>query len=61
MSRHAIIKDGKVVNVVIWEGASWQPPQDHMIVHCSDGKCDVGDAWDDTNQQFIPADRTARE
>jgi hypothetical protein len=61
MSRHAIIKDGEVVNVVVWEGAEFLPPRGHMVVHCKDGRCDIGDKWDDVNKVFIYADRTAKE
>ena len=52
MARHAIVKDGKVVNVVIWEGGSWLPPQGHMVVHCPDNQCDVGDTYDDKTNTF---------
>lgn len=51
MARHAIVnKDNIVVNVVIWEGAEWLPPRDHMVVNCPDGKCDIDDIYNpDTN------------
>lgn len=53
MSRHAIInKDNIVVNVIIWEGNSWTPPQDHYVVHCVDGKCDMGDSYDKVTNTF---------
>jgi hypothetical protein len=55
MARHAIVdKDNKVVNVVIWEGAEWLPPRNHMVVNCPDEKCDIGDTYDPVNKVFIP-------
>lgn len=34
MTRHAIVnKDTKkVVNVVIWQGAEWLPPRNHLVI-----------------------------
>lgn len=52
MSRHAIIKDNKVINVVIWEGQEWTPPRDHMVVHCADGRCDIGDIYNEQTNTF---------
>lgn len=53
MNRHAIVnKDNKVVNVVIWDGKPWLPPADHMVVHCPDGRCDIGDIYDPQTNSF---------
>ena len=53
MARHAIVnKDNKVVNVVIWEGAEWLPPRDHLVVNCPDGRCDIGDIYDPKTNSF---------
>ena len=53
--RHAIVnKDNKVVNVVIWQGASWLPPMNHYVINCIDEKCDIGDTYDPVNKVFIP-------
>lgn len=52
MARHAIIKDNKVVNVVIWDGSEWLPPRDHMVVNCPDNKCDIGDNYDPSTNTF---------
>ncbi len=53
--RHAIIdpKDGKVVNVVVWEGKEWLPPRGYMVVQLDN--VDIGDTWDDKNKQLIKA------
>lgn len=49
--RHAIVdKENKVVNVVIWEGASWLPPKGHYVVRHD--KCDIGDIYDPTTNSF---------
>ena len=47
--RHGIVnKDNVVVNVIVWNGAEWQPPRDHWVVQ--DDKVNIGDVYDpDTN------------
>lgn len=47
--RHAIVdKNNVVVNVVVWNGASWLPPRDHLVVQ--DDRVNIGDIYDpDTN------------
>ncbi len=51
MTRHAIInKDNLVVNVVIWEGASWLPPKDHFVV--KNDSVDCGDIWNPKTNTF---------
>lgn len=53
MSRHAIVdKDNKVVNVIIWEGSEFLPPRNHMVIHCKDGNCDIGDLYDQASNTF---------
>ncbi len=45
MARHGIVnKEGKVVNVVLWDGAPWQPPADHYVL--AHEKVDIGDHYD---------------
>ena len=52
MARHALVnKDNKVVNVVIWEGAEWLPPQDHYVIQ--DDNVDLGDIYDPEKKIFI--------
>jgi len=35
--RYAIIKDGVVVNVILWDGqAEWQPPEGATLVNVDD-------------------------
>lgn len=52
MARHAIVKDNKVVNVVIWDGAEWLPPRNCMVVNCPDNKCDIGDIYNPEDNTF---------
>ena len=50
--RQAIVnKENKVVNVVIWEGASWLPPRDHYVVRHD--TCNIGDIYDAKTNSFI--------
>ena len=52
MARHAIVnKDNLVVNVVIWEGASWLPPHNHIVVQCD--SVDIGDLYIPEKNSFI--------
>ena len=50
--KHAIVdKDNKVVNVVIWEGAEWLPPRNHIVIR-SDDAC-IGDIYDPVRDVFL--------
>ena len=54
MSRHAIVnKENRVVNVVVWEGAEWLPPRDHMVIHDPTGTCNIGDTYEPSSNTFI--------
>lgn len=45
MARHAVInKDGRVVNVIIWDGAEFLAPRDHYVVQSD--LADIGDSYD---------------
>lgn len=59
--RHGIVdpKTGKVVNVVIWEGAPWQPPMGHYVVRHD--SIDIDDDYDVNTLQLKKRDRTARD
>lgn len=49
--RHAIVnKDGKVVNVIIWEGSEFLPPRDHYVIQSD--VADIGDSYDFDNKSF---------
>lgn len=52
MTRHAIVnKDTKkVVNVVIWQGAEWLPPRNHLVIQ--NDKVDIGDSYDEQTNSF---------
>ncbi len=55
MSRHAIIdKEGKVRNVVVWEGKEWLPPRDHLVV--ASEICDIGDIYNESDSTFLKND-----
>ncbi len=42
--KHAIVnKENLVVNVIIWEGAEWLPPRDHMVVRSD--HANIGDIY----------------
>ena len=44
MNRYAIIKDGVVIQVIIWNGVSnWQPPLDTLLVRSD--TLNVGDNY----------------
>jgi hypothetical protein len=50
--RYAVIKDGRVVNVVVWDGVSdWQPGDDVTVIDCPD---DVGPGWTHSDEGFAP-------
>ena len=50
--RPAIVnKDNVVVNIIIWEGAEFLPPRDHLVVR-SDA-CDIGDLYDEDKNIFV--------
>lgn len=48
---YAIVKDGLVVNIVVWDGDSsaWQPPEDSTAIEVTDqtGGAYVGCAYTD--------------
>lgn len=50
--RHAIVdKDNKVVNVVIWEGAEWLPPRNHIVIRSDNAS--IGDIYDPVRNVFL--------
>lgn len=49
--KHAIVNsDNVVVNMVIWEGAEWLPPRDHLVVRSD--TAGVGDIYDPQTNTF---------
>ena len=54
--RHAVIKDGFVVNVIELEpGSKWRPPEGCTVIRAD--SCEIGDSWDGvvlTNTSLIP-------
>jgi len=58
MARHAICdKTGKVVNVIIWDGAEFLPPRDHYVIQ--DDSVNVGDTYDFKSKKFFRLNRVA--
>ena len=53
--RYAMVRDGKVENVVLWDGDSktWQPPAGVEMVKSDDAA--PGDGYDDKDGSFTPA------
>lgn len=51
-NHHALVdaKTGLVTNVVVWDGAEWQPPRNHYVVHDCEGA--IGDYWDQDKNCF---------
>lgn len=56
MSSYAIIKDGLVINVVVWDGNSgWEPPEGTIAVaYDIDGDNPPGRGWTYDGKKFIP-------
>lgn len=53
MYRYAVIKDSKVINVVIWDGVSnWSPEKGCIVV--KNELCNIGDSYSPKNG-FKPA------
>lgn len=51
MTGHAIVnKEFRVVNIIVWEGASWLPPADHFVIQ-ADG-VNIGDIYDPETKTF---------
>lgn len=57
MSNYAIVENGNVVNVILWDGsAQWQPPAGATVVEVPDGvACGPGYTFDGTNFIAPPA------
>lgn len=55
LMRHAVINNDskKVVNIVIWEGAEWLPPRNHIVVRTDKGN--IGDIYDEKANDFKPS------
>lgn len=52
MGRYAVVKDGKVINVIVWDPdatPSWKPLEGEAVPY--DGRVEIG--FDYTNGQFV--------
>lgn len=57
--RHAVIKDNRVINVIVWDGESqWSPPQECTVVQHDN--CDIGDKWCPEKKALIKPCRVNR-
>ena len=56
--RYAIIENEsrKVVNVVMWEGAEWLPPRNHLVIRSD--KANIGDSFDETTMAFTSKEQS---
>lgn len=52
MDRFAVIENDSrlVVNVIIWKGAEWLPPRDHLVVPSE--TANIGDTYDEEKKTF---------
>lgn len=59
--RHGIVnaKTGKVVNIILWEGASFLPPAGHYVVRHDE--IDVDDDYDITTTTLNKRNKTQRD
>lgn len=52
--RYALIQDGKVINVVLWDGLTdWSPGDDVTAIDCAD-HVGIGWTWDTDNGFQLP-------
>lgn len=61
MANYAVIENGVVVNVIVWDGVAWLGDGDQMIIETADG-CGIG--WTYAGGEFIPppvADQSTAE
>jgi hypothetical protein len=39
-----------VVNSIIWDGAEWLPPRNHLVIQSDEAR--IGDIYDEATQTF---------
>jgi rRNA processing protein Gar1 len=50
--KHAIVdQNNVVVNIIVWEGAEWLPPRNHMVIRSDDAS--IGDIYDPVRNVFL--------
>jgi len=53
MATYAIIENGVVMNMVVWDGKTeWSPPEGTEAIECNDDSCQIGGSYMDG--VFIP-------
>lgn len=52
MANFAVVENEtkKVVNVIVWEGAEWLPPRDHLVIRSD--VANIGDTYNKETQTF---------
>ncbi len=55
MAKYAVVKEGKVVNTIEWDGiTNWSPPQGTILIRSDIG--DIDDDYDENDESFIKKD-----
>lgn len=56
MANFAIVENetNKVVNVIVWEGAEWLPPRNHLVIQSD--VANIGDIYNPETQTFYPSE-----
>ena len=59
--RYALINNEtkKVVNIIIWEGAEWLPPRNHIVIQSD--QASIGDTYDESQEAFIGKTGTVKK
>lgn len=53
MANYAIIKDGAVINIIVWDGKSWQPPENCTAVpYIEEQFIDIGYLYNSQTKKF---------
>jgi len=47
MHKIAMVQNGVVVNIAVWDGVSfWEPPSTFDLIDVTSETCDIGWTWD---------------
>jgi len=52
MANFALVENetNLVVNIIVWHGAEWQPPRDHLVIQSD--TANIGDLYNPETQTF---------
>lgn len=61
MLRHGVVnKEGKVVNVIVWDGVTqFNPPDDHILIRHEE--ININDMWDHEQQVLFKQEPIVQE